>query len=124
MVHDNTDGDLIMINKSNLLNHLHLIQKFYFSYGTILGWLGISTSFGVSAFIAESFKNFGINGETWRAVFIMCAIVAFGFFIYTFQNWIRFRRKHNPEVLVERLLSEKTQELKGIQFTKAKGDSK
>lgn len=123
-IHDNTDGDLIIINKTKLSNHLYLIQKFYFSSGTILGWLGLTVSFGVSAFIAENFKNFGIKGETWRAVFVLLAFVAFGFFIYNLQNWVRFRKKHNPEILVNNLLDKIPHELRGIQFIKTEKGKK
>ena|SRR3989338_6662142 len=116
-VHDNTDGDVIIINKSKLSYHLYLIKNFYFSSGTSLGFLGLSVAFGANAFIAENFRSFGIQGETWRAVFILLAATFFGFFVYTGQIWLRLRKKHDPDLLVNSLLNEEPQELKGIQFT-------
>ena len=105
-IHDNTDSDVIVINKSKLENHLHLIQEFYTSSSNAIGLFGVSIALGTTSLITDNFRNLGpIPGETIRAVFIVLAIVAFVLSIRFGLSWHKLKDQHGPKTLVKNLLN-------------------
>ncbi len=116
-VHDNTDGDLIIINKSKLSNHLHLIRGVATSFGNVLAWFGFAIAFILPALIVENYIDIGpISGDTIKAILIVLGIVSFGLGIYSIVIWYRQRKKHDPDVLVSELLKENPIQLKSVLY--------
>ncbi len=111
-IHDNTDPDVIAINRTKLAYNLELVRRFCFSASTTFTWFGLGITFIVTTLITEKFKDIGsIPGETIRAVFIVLGIVGLGFFIKDGWRWLNLRKKYDPEILVKDLLEENPQEL-------------
>lgn len=116
-VHDNTDGDLIIINKSRLSNHLHLIKNAALSFGNVLAWLGLAAAFILPALLAENYISIGpISGDTIKAILIVLGIVSLGFCVYSFVLWRSTRKKHDPDTLVAELLQDNPIQLKTILY--------
>lgn len=116
-VHDNTDGELIIINKSKLSNHLHLIKSAAASFNNVLGWLGLSVAFILPALLAEKYVDIGpLTGDVIRAILMALGIVGLGFFIYSLVIWYKIRKKHDPDVLVSELLQENPVQLRTILY--------
>ena len=106
-IHDNTDGDLIIINKSKLAHHLHLVKGFYLGAGTSLAWLGLSVAFFSSALLANQFMSLGpVSGDTIRALFLMLGLISLLLFGYFAFKWLKFRDQHAPDKLVGDLLAD------------------
>ncbi|HEY4509451.1 MAG TPA: hypothetical protein VJC15_00485 [Candidatus Paceibacterota bacterium] len=111
-IHDNTDPDVIAINRTKLAYNLELVRRFCFSASTTLTWFGLGITFIVTTLVTERFKDIGIiPGETIRAVFIVLGIAAFGLFIKDGWRWLSLRKRYDPDILVKELLEESPQEL-------------
>jgi predicted membrane channel-forming protein YqfA (hemolysin III family) len=105
-VHDHTDGDLILINKTKLAHHLHINHQFANSLSAALGWLGIAVALAIAAVVTEKFRNVGpISGDTIRALFLMLAAVFGLFAIKTGWHWYKHKDKYQPEDFVENLMT-------------------
>lgn len=116
-IHDNTDGDLIIINKSKLSNHLHLIRSAMTSFSNVLAWLGLAVAFILPTLVTEKYTSLGlITGDVIRAVLIVLGIVSVGFCIHGFIVWYKTRKKHDPDTLVSELLKENPIQLKTILY--------
>ncbi len=116
-VHDNTDGDLIIINKSKLSNHLHLIRNVTGSLNTVLALLGLAAAFIMPALIVESYKDIGlITAEVIRAILIVLGIVSLGYSVYNFFVWRKVKDRHDPDALVSELLEENPIQLKTVLY--------
>ncbi|MDP3948888.1 MAG: hypothetical protein Q8Q17_02990 [bacterium] len=111
-IHDNTDQDVIAINRTKLSYNLELVRRFCFSAATVLTWLGLATTFIVTALITDKFKNIGsIPGETIRTVFIFLGIAGFILFIKDGWRWYKLKDKYDPDALVKELLEDNPQDL-------------
>lgn len=70
--HDNTDRDIIIINKDSLLLKLFKSKEFYNSSNSAFGFMGIASAFISAGYLTETFHNVGfIPGETIRSIFIV-----------------------------------------------------
>jgi len=112
IIHDNTDDDVISINKSKLSSIIQLAKEFYISSSITLVWLGFAITFATTALVTEKFKDIGvIPGETIRMVYIVLSLVTFVLFVRNGIKWLRLKNRHEPEVLVDELLNNKPKQL-------------
>ncbi len=111
-IYDHTDGDVIMINKSSLVNAFELVRSYAHSSAGWISSLAFSVNFFLVAFVSESFKNFGpVTGDNIRSVVIVLGILTFLFSVYLFSIWFRLREKYHPDELVKNLTSGEAQDL-------------
>ncbi len=128
-IYDHTDGDVIMINKSSLVNAFELVRSYAHSSAGWISSLAFSVNFFLVAFVSESFKSFGpVTGDNIRSVVIVLGILTLLFGLYLFSIWFRLREKYHPDELVKNLTSGEAQDLypeiekatKGIQTANSK----
>lgn len=111
-IYDHTDGDVIMINKSSLVNAFELVRSYAHSSAGWVSSLAFSVNFFLVAFVSESFKSFGsVTGDNIRSVIIVLGIITFLFAIYLFATWLRLRKKYDPDQLVKNLTDGEAQDL-------------
>lgn len=123
-IHDNTDADLIVINKTKLAYTLELVRRFCSSVNNVLAWLGLGITFLLTSLITEAFKQVGaIPGETIRAVFTALGIVSLGLCVKAIFNWYKLKNKYDPDALVLDLLNSEPQELETLEI-KSKSENK
>jgi len=116
-IHDNTDADLIVINKTKLSHNLELVRRFCASSNNTFAWLGLGVTFLITALITEKFIDIGsIPGETIRSVFVVLGLVGFGLFIKDGFHWFKLKNKYNPDSLVAELLNNEPLELESLKM--------
>ena len=111
-IYDHTDGDVIMINKSSLINAFELVRSYAHSSAGWISALAFSVNFFLVAFVSESFKSFGpVTGENIRSVIIVLGVLTLMFSIYRFTAWFRLKEKYDPDALVKNLTDGEAQDL-------------
>ena len=103
--HDNTDRDIILINKDSLVLRLFKSKEFYNSSNSAFGFGGISIAFLSTGYITDTFHNVGfIPGETIRSIFIVLGIITFVLAGRSIFRWYKLKNGHEPEEIVNSLL--------------------
>jgi len=111
-IYDHTDGDVIMINKSSLVNAFELVRSYAHSSAGWISSLAFSINFFSIAFVSESFRSFGpVTGENIRSIIMVLGIGTLLFAIYLFSTWLRLRKKYHPDELVKSLTGGEAQDL-------------
>jgi len=69
-IHDNTDPDVIAINRTKLAYNLELVRRFCFSASTTLTWFGLGITFIIhnkrtKAVIYKKYLYFSSNSVLW-----------------------------------------------------------
>jgi hypothetical protein len=100
--HDNSDRDIIIINKDS---QLYRFKDYISSSNGVISNLGTALTFLLAAYLTESFHNLGpIPGETVRASFIMFGMVSAGLFIRSVFGWYKTKNEYEPEKIIEGLI--------------------
>lgn len=103
--HDNTDRDIIIINKDSLNLKLSNAKEFYNSSNSAFGFGGVAIALITSGYLTETFHSVGfIPGETIRSIFIALGIIFLGFTIKSALSWYKLRNTYEPESIVSNLL--------------------
>lgn len=105
--HDNTDRDIIIINKDSLILKLFKSKEFYNSINSAFGFGGISVALIFSGYLTETFHNIGfIPGETIRSIFIVLGLVFLGLCIKSTISYFKLRNTNDPVKIIASLLKE------------------
>jgi len=111
-IHDNTNPDVIAINRTKLSYNLELVRRFCISSSNTFAWIGLGATFLTTSFLTEKFKNIGVvPGETIRAVFIVLGIVCLLSAVKDGWRWYKLKKRYDPDALVEKLLETDPQDL-------------
>lgn len=114
-IHDRTDGDLIVINKSKLAHTFEQLMIFAHSSAGWISALGFSITFFLAAFVTENFKSFGpVTGGNIRSVVLMLGIVAFLLSIRLFTTWLRLKKNYTPDELINSMLDSEAKDFKTV----------
>lgn len=106
--HDNTDRDIIIINKDSLILKLFKSKEFYNSSNLAFGFGGIALAFVSAGYLTETFHNVGfIPGETIRSIFIVLGIISTILAGRSVLRWYKLRNGYEPEEIVKALLKSK-----------------
>lgn len=105
--HDNTDRDIIIINKDSLLLRLYKSKEFYNSSNLAFGFMGIASAFISAGYLTETFHNLGfVPGETIRSIFIVIGIITFVLGGRSIFRWYKLKNGHEPGEIVGSLLQQ------------------
>lgn len=103
--HDNTDRDIIIINKDSLLLRILHCKDYYTSQVAAPTFLGIAISLMVPGLLSESFRNIGpVPGETIRVSLIVLGVITFVLAGYFFWKWYQSKDTHEPQNIINSLL--------------------
>lgn len=107
--HDNTDRDIIIINKDSLLLRLFKSKEFYNSSNSAFGFMGIALAFVSSGYLTETFHDIGfIPGETIRSIFIVIGVITLVLGGRSIIKWYKLKNGYEPDEIVSSLI--RTQE--------------
>ena len=104
-VHKNTDQDYIITteDKARLC-----LAKYSSRLGKRRSWiapLGILIAI-ILAIVTTTFKDFGLEAEVWKALFIISAIIVFGWLLYAVkESW----HSVNEDVVIDELKQDSTE---------------
>jgi len=119
--HDNTDRDIIIINKDSLALKLFQSKEFFNSLNSAFGFGGVALALLSAGYLTETFRNVGnIPGETIRAVFIALGLIFIGFTINSLWAWFKLKDTHEPTQIVFGLLKQEPTNIVAIITPKEK----
>lgn len=104
VVHDHTDGVLVILSRAQLANELHRSRQGASAGVTAFAWLLLSAVLWVMTFIGATFRNVGpVPDFAIRGVIAALAIPTLGLAIY--YAWMRIKHRHHadPEKVVRNL---------------------
>ncbi len=109
--HDNTDRDIIIINKDSLILKLFQSKEFYNSTSSAFGFVGVTLALLSAGYLTETFHNVGfIPGETVRTIFIALGLISAIFTIKSLWTWHKLKDTHEPKQIVSSLLKTSSSE--------------
>lgn len=115
LVHDHTDGELVLIGKLALAKHLSESRSATQVGSVAFALLGIAIVVLGTVFLAGDYRNIGpVSGEAISAFVLGLGIAGILLGIHLMVSWLDARDKHSPNAIVERLTTAEPNRLRDI----------
>ena len=118
MVHDHTDGELVLIGKLALARHLNESRSAAHTGSTAFALLIIAVIILGTAFLAGDWRDVGpLSGDVVGAFVLGLGIAGILLGIHLMISWLDIRDRHSAEAVLERLTTPEPRRLRDLPFT-------
>lgn len=112
IVHDHTDGELVLIGKLALAHHLTESRSTATTGGAAFALIGIAVIVLGTVFLAGDYRDIGpVTGQAVQAFVLGLGIAGILLGIHLMVSWLDRRDTHSPDAIVERLTTSEPRRL-------------